>query len=103
MCPLMKIFRQPINMCLSDVRSEADPNTLISVSQEAKRDLLVWAGFLSSDFKWLPIARERHAPPIWRKEFVSDATGLPDKDDFWKRPGCGNVGFAEDGTIIFAN
>jgi hypothetical protein len=103
MCPLMKIFRQPINMCLSDVRSEADPNTLISVSQEARRDLHVWAGFLSSDFKWLPIARERHAPPIWRKEFVSDAAGLPDKDDFWKRPGCGNVGFAEDGTIIFAN
>ncbi len=34
---------------------------------------------------------------------MSDAAGLPDKEDFWKRPGCGNVGFAEDGTIIFAN
>jgi hypothetical protein len=103
MCPLMKVFRQPLNLCLSDILSNADPNTLISISSAAKRDLQVWAGFLSSDFKWLPIPKEVCAPPIWHKEFVSDAAGLADKADFWKRPGCGNVGFAEDGTIIFAN
>jgi hypothetical protein len=103
MCPLMKIFRQPINMCLSEILSDADPKTVVQISQEARRDLAVWAGFLTSDFKWLPIAKEQSAPPIWHKEFVSDAAGLADKADIWKKPGCGNVGFAEDGTVVFAN
>ncbi len=103
MCPLMKIFRQPINMCLSEILSNADPKSVVNISQEAKNDLRVWAGFLTSEFKWLPIAKEQTAPPIWHKEFVSDAAGLADKADIWKKPGCGNVGFAEDGTVIFAN
>jgi hypothetical protein len=103
MCPLMKIFRQPINMCLSEILSDADPKSIIHISQEAKKDLAVLAGFLTSEFKWLPIAEEQTAPPILHKEFVSDAAGLADTADIWKKPSCGNVAFAEEGTVIFAN
>ncbi len=103
MCPLMKIFRQPLNMCLSNILSDASPDTEVTVSQEAKKDLQIWAGFLSSEFRWLPIARENFAPPLWKKELVSDAAGLANIQDSWKKPGCGNVGFADYGTVIFAN
>jgi hypothetical protein len=41
--------------------------------------------------------------PIWCREFVSDAAGLSAEADVSTGPGCGNVGFLEDGTIIFAN
>jgi hypothetical protein len=41
--------------------------------------------------------------PIWCREFVSDAAGLSADADIRTGPGCGNVGFLEDGTIIFAN
>jgi hypothetical protein len=99
----MKVFRQPISQCLADIASSAKPDTLVTISKEAKDDLSVWAGFLSSDFRWLPINKEYHAPPIRAKEFVSDAAGLSNITDAWKKPGCGCVGFAEDGTIVFAN
>jgi hypothetical protein len=75
----------------------------VTVSREAKDDLLVWAGFLASEFRWLPIKREVHAPPLRYKEFVSDAAGLSDAKDSWRKPGCGSVGFAEDGTVVFVN
>jgi hypothetical protein len=103
LCPFMKIFKQPISQCLAAIPSNADPGTRVKISAEAKDDLLVWAGFLSSEFRWLPINREVHAPPIRYKEFVMDAAGLSDTADSWKLPGCGCVGFGEDGTVIFAN
>jgi hypothetical protein len=103
MCPFMKIFKQPISQCLAAIPSNADPGTRVEISAEAKDDLLVWAGFLSNEFRWLPINREVHAPPIRYKEFVTDAAGLSDTADSWKLPGCGCVGFGEDGTVIFAN
>jgi hypothetical protein len=99
----MKVFKQPISQCLSDITSNARPDTPVTVTKEAKDDLSVWAGFLSSEFRWLPISKDHHAPPIRAKEFVSDAAGLSDISDAWKKPGCGCVGFAEDGTIVFAN
>ena len=86
LCPLMKVFRQPISQCLADIASSAKPDTLVTISKEAKDDLSVWAGFLSSDFRWLPINKEYHAPPIRAKEFVSDAAGLSDIADAWKNP-----------------
>jgi hypothetical protein len=102
-CPLMKVFKQPISQCLANIPSNANPDTRVEISAEAKDDLLVWAGFLSSNFRWLLINREVHAPPIRYKEFVTDAAGLSDPADSWKLPGCGCVGFGEDGTVVFAN
>jgi hypothetical protein len=103
LCPLMKVFKQPISQCLAEISSSAKPDTKVIISREAKDDLMVWAGFLSSEYRWLPINREVHAPPLRFKEFVSDAAGLADNADAWKKPGCGCVGFAEDGTVVFAN
>ena len=52
---------------------------------------------------WLPISAGISEPRKWSQEFVSDAAGLTDPIDFYKRPGCGNVAFDTDGTIIFAH
>ncbi len=103
LCPLMKVFKQPISQCLAEISSSAKPDSKVDISREAKDDLMVWAGFLSSEYRWLPINREIHAPPLRFKEFVSDAAGLADTADAWKKPGCRCVGFAEDGTVVFAN
>ncbi len=100
---MMKVFKQPISQCLAEISSSAKPDSKVDISREAKDDLMVWAGFLSSDYKWLPINREIHVPPLRFKEFVSDAAGLADTADAWKKPSCGCVGFAEDGTVVFAN
>jgi hypothetical protein len=103
MCPFLKSFRQPINRCVVNIPSNAAPSTPVVISAEAKKDLQVWANYLCCEFKWLPISRELSSPPIWRKEFVSDAAGLPESADIDSGPGCGNVGFKEDGTVIFAH
>jgi len=99
----MKIFRRPIIECLSGIESKAPADTTVYISAEARSDLLIWAGFLKSDFKWLPICRAYAEPPMLCKEFASDAAGLSDQADFASLPGCGNVGFDEEGKIIFAN
>jgi len=103
MCPFLKIFKHPINECISGIDSAAPENTVVRISEEAQKELLVWAGYLLSEYKWLPICPMLAAPPIACKEFVSDAAGLAVTANFGSGPGCGNVGFAEDGTIIFAH
>jgi len=103
MCSFMKIYRQPVIECLSGISSDAPEWTRVKISSQAKDDLKVWAGFLMSDHKWLPIGPIYHEPPRVCKEFVSDAAGLPDLTSFHTAPGCGNIGFCEKGEIIFAN
>jgi len=103
MCCFLKIYKQPISDCLGGVDSGADPSTPIFLSPHAEKDLLVWAGFLLSEHKWLPLASPYTEPPLKCKEFVSDAAGLAESADFGSRPGAGNIGFCENGTIIFAN
>jgi hypothetical protein len=63
----------------------------------------VWAGFLSSNLKWLPICPIDQPVPLKCKEFVSDAAGLATGADIKAKYGCGNIGFCENGKIIFAN
>jgi hypothetical protein len=41
LCPFMKVFKQPISQCLATIPSDADPNTRVEISAEAKDDLLV--------------------------------------------------------------
>jgi hypothetical protein len=103
MCSFMKIFRHAILVCMEGIPSSAPSDTPVYISQDAKRDLLVWRNFVNSDLKWLPISHEMTPAPIWCREFVSDAAGLSAEADISTGPGCGNVGFLEDGTIIFAN
>jgi len=102
-CSFMKLFKQSLNECMSGVLSDAPPHTLITVSQEARADLLVWAGFLSSDYRWLPLGSAFTEPPMKCREFVSDAAGLAESANSCTEPGAGNVGFCEDGRVIFAH
>jgi len=85
------------------VDSNAPPDTGIHISEDAKRDMCVWIGFLSSEHKWLPLSSPYTEPPLKCKEFVMDAAGLAMEADIRSRPGVGNVGFSEDGEIIFAH
>jgi hypothetical protein len=103
MCSFLKIFKQPLNACLAGIATDTPGDTLISVSNQAKCDLLVWAGYLCSEYKWLPIGRCLYAPPLRCREFVSDAAGLPEQISLVNKPGCGNVGFDVNGVIIFAH
>jgi len=103
MCPFMKLFRQPINQCLAGIDSAAPDCTPVLITEQAKDDLKVWAGFLSCDLKWLPIGVEYSEPPRVCREFVSDAAGLAHTASISVSPGIGNVGFCEQGTVIFAH
>jgi hypothetical protein len=103
LCPFLKCFKLPVTETLAGIPADSPKDLPLEFSAQAKRDLMVWAGFLWSEFKWLPIPREIHAPPLFCKEFVSDAAGLAVEADPTTGPGCGNVGFAEDGQIIFAH
>jgi hypothetical protein len=103
MCPFMSIFRKPLTDMLADISSEAPSDTILMITSDAKKVLFVWAGFLNSDLKWLPICPIDQPTPVKCKEFVSDAAGLAKEADIRTSPGCGNIGFCENGKIIFAN
>jgi hypothetical protein len=103
MCPFMSIFRKPLTNMLADISSNAPGDSTLVITKEAKKELFVWAGFLSNDLKWLPICPVDQPIPMRCKEFVSDAAGHASEADIRTSPGCGNIGFCENGKIIFAN
>jgi hypothetical protein len=86
--PFLRIFKSSINEVMSGVPTDAPKDLQLEVPDSARRDLLVWAGFLWSEFRWMPIPREIHAPPLLCKEFVSDAAGLALEADFSTGPGA---------------
>jgi hypothetical protein len=102
MCTFMKIFTPPLNESFKNVPTNAEPSTKLKVSPQGRADLMVWAGFLLNQFKWLPLPKEQSAAPVYRKELYTDAAGLPDLGQIWKKPGCGGVGFSETGEISLA-
>ena len=91
MCSFMKAFKHPINRCVEGIDSDAPQDTTVHISHQAKCDLQVWANFLMSPFKWLPISSHLCEPSRWTREFVSDAAGLAAQASWQTRPGCGNV------------
>ena len=102
MCSFMQLFMSPLNESFKNIPSDADPNTVLTVSPQGKKDLLVWAGFLLSELKWLPIPRPPTGPPLYRRELYTDAAGLPEMSQLHKGPGCGGVALYETGEIAFA-
>ncbi len=98
MCDFMKNFTTPLNETLAGVPSDASPETVVKISDQAKSDLWVWAGFLA-DKSWLPIQAPAEPPSHFRKEVVTDAAGLPDRHCWKEGTGCGGVALYEDGTI----
>ena len=100
MCPFLKGFKMPLNMCLSAAIAKEVP--FVELSASARGDLEVWARFLMDKEKWIPICHRYSSPPIFHSYFTSDAAGSSvDSSDNY-RLGCGNVGFSGDGVIIFA-
>jgi hypothetical protein len=97
MCPFLNGFKRPLNDTLHLLRGGGGETAL---GQEAKRDLLVWAGFLTDEEKWNPICHIPSAPPPFKKEFTSDAAGAA--KDSLDKVGCGNIGFYQDGLLFYA-
>jgi hypothetical protein len=98
----MRIFTGPLNDSFKNIQSSARPETIVKLSVQGRKDLMVWIGFITSEWKWLPIPSPYTAPPVFRKELYTDAAGLPSDGLLSRQPGCGGVGLNEDGTIAFA-
>ena len=97
MCPFLNGFRRNLNDCLS----AGALNDCIVVSSNAKRDLLVWAGFLLDPVCENNIPSCPSDPTAVHKSFTSDAAGYASECGT-NRPGVASIGFDEDGKIIFA-
>ena len=99
MCPFMKCFKFPLNLCLS---SAMEKDTDVVLSEVAEKDLYVWLRFLCDSDSWLPICHEYCHQPLSYKYFTSDAAGSNCNSDKNSKIGCGNIGFDSNGIIIFA-
>jgi len=98
MCPFMRIFKQPLNKELQ-IEEELSCND-IHISDQAKSDLMIWAGFLLSEFHWLPICPLKSGPPLRCTVVCSDAAGLAEGESSMKEPGCGSIALCEEGKIL---
>jgi hypothetical protein len=97
MCPFLNGFKKPLNETLGHLQRSGGQ---IPLTDQGKKDLLVWAGFLLDTEKWNPISPRPAAPTIRRLEFTSDAAGAGNSGS--GRIGCGNVGLNSRGEIFFA-
>jgi hypothetical protein len=97
MCPFLNGFKRSLNDDLGKLQKEQGE---ICLSKQSKKDLMLWAGFLMDENRWCPIAPRPTGPPVFRKEFSSDAAG---GKSYKGKIGCGSVGFSEIGELIFAN
>jgi hypothetical protein len=60
MCPFLNGFKRPLNDALASLQLGEKPSPLPA---QAKKDLLIWAGFLTDPEKWNPIPPRPSAPP----------------------------------------
>ncbi len=98
MCPFLNSFKHPLNIMLA----ESLNNGSARWSDEAIRDLKVWAGFLSDVKNRLPIPHPLQEPPLCTKVFHSDAAGLQKNSKSSDRIGCGILGINETGDTMLA-
>ena len=99
MCPFLNGFRRNLNDCLS--AGAINEYWYITVSSNAKKDLLVWAGFLLDPICVNNIPSCPSDPTISHKSFTSDAAGYASECSA-DQPGVASIGFDEEGKIIFA-
>jgi len=100
MCPFLRGFKGPLNTCLGWLQCNEGQSAVLSC--QAKRDLLVWVGFLQDPEVWIPISPRPINPTLSRMEFTSDAAGFGADNDSNKQIGVGSIGLDEDGKIVFA-
>jgi hypothetical protein len=99
MCPFLKCFKFPLFMCL---KRAMENNDVVVLDNVARSDLQIWLRFCCDPEIWIPIAHEYSKHPLSYCYFTSDAAGCADNCDPNLRVGCGNVGFDQDGILIFA-
>ena len=74
----------------------------LMISEQSKKDLMVWLGFLLDSELSLPIPKEPSGPTAAYKYFISDAAGQAVDCVVKTGPGVASVGFDEKGEFIFA-
>ena len=72
------------------------------LSKQSRKEVRIWAGMLADRNVWLPIAQESQAPPVYRKEFSSDAAGPAANQSDAGGPGVASIGLSEEGELCFA-
>ena len=101
MAPWARTFLRPLQLFQSCLEESAMHSNILP--DEAKKDLLFWWKFLSSQSDIdIPIAHPTGAPPLQYKTFTTDAAGWK-VDGSSLEVGLGCVGLDEEGEIFFAN
>lgn len=99
MCPFLKIFSTCLNETLGWLQSNIGKTSSLTV--QAKKDLMIWVGFLSDGDVWKPICPRPVFPPISHITMTSDAAGFTSQCNV--NVGVGNIGMDENGIIVFAS
>jgi hypothetical protein len=97
MCPFFLCFRFNILKCLKLL--ENNSKTLVTLTNQALSELLVWWGFLNDPTPWIPICNPPNHPPVCTKVFISDAAGFPCNSSWSGKIGCGVIGVNELGSV----
>jgi hypothetical protein len=98
--PFLRGFKFNLNKTLGSLQLK--PDSVITLTDACLSELRVWCNFLSED-SWHPLGGLHYAPPLYCKNFSSDAAGCPSGFKCDDEIGCGNIGFDGEGIIIFAN
>jgi hypothetical protein len=91
MCPFLLNFCFNLNKALANSNS----NPIISLSDDALRELNVWKNFLLDNANWCPICHPSYPPPICTKTFYLGAAGFRRNTTWTSQIGCGVVGLNE--------
>ncbi len=100
MSPFMRGFRSCLyeDLSYSLVRNHA----LVRLSDQSKKDLLIWSKAISEEKGKLIIPRQPCGPPVYHKVFTSDAAGCADSMLLDLGQGAASVGLNEEGELCFA-
>jgi hypothetical protein len=95
----LKGMKFNLNKALGYLQSHCDK--ILLLNDDCLFELRVWANFLC-DESWQPLA-VHYSPPLYYKNFASDAAGWNSGKNLSENVGCGSVGFDGSGRITFAN
>ena len=73
MCPLMRTFKRMLYELMPFLMDGSVSS--VPLSEETRKDLLVWWAFLEKNSKSYPIAEEAFSPPLQYKKIPTDAAG----------------------------
>jgi hypothetical protein len=97
--PFMQAFKFNLNRILGKLQR----NEKTTLSQQAVKDLHVWANFLLDESPWHTLCTPHFSPPLAYDCYISDAAGCSENRDTNDLIGCGNVGIGHDSEVIFVS